>query len=167
MTILAAKRFARGFICALIFCVAGFASSSFALDVLPDIGAGTLQVKLTLVASNVHDVSDGTTQINPTGCSVDGSGRLFITTLGGVIRLVNPQGELLATPFLNTTRNPATGLPNTTAFNVSFRHGLTSLAFHPQFHQRGRPGFGKFYTIVHETVDSGIPDFFPFYQDSS
>jgi hypothetical protein len=28
-------------------------------------------------------------RINPTGSSIDGSGRLFITTLGGVIRVVD------------------------------------------------------------------------------
>jgi glucose/arabinose dehydrogenase len=138
-----------------------------AADVLPDIPAGTLQVKLTLVASNLHHAVDGTTQINPTATSTDGSGRLFITTLGGVIRIVNPQGALLATPYLNTTRDPATGSPDPRAFNVSFRHGQTSLAFHPQFHQRGKPGFGKFYTILDQNLNSGTADFLPFYQDSS
>lgn len=145
----------------------GFAAPLFAVNVLPDIPAGTLQVKLTLVATNLHDVSDDTTQINPTFTTGDGSGRLFVTTLGGVIRVLNAQGELLAVPYLNTTRDPATGLPDTNTFNVQFRHGLTSLAFHPQFHQRGQPGFGKFYTILDQTLDSGTPDFLPFYQDSS
>ncbi len=144
-----------------------FGAPLFAADVLPDIPAGTLQVKLTLVATNLHNVSDGTTQINPSSSAIDGSGRLFVTTLGGVIRVVDPTGFLLPTPYLNTTRDPVTGLADPRAFNVQFRHGQTSLAFHPQFHQRGQPGFGKFYTILDQTLNSGPADFLPFYQDSS
>src|SRR6185436_576091 len=63
-----------------------------ATDVLPDIPVGTLQIKLTVVATNLHDISDGTLQVNPTGSVGDGSGRLFITTLGGMIRVVEPTG---------------------------------------------------------------------------
>jgi glucose/arabinose dehydrogenase len=136
-------------------------------DVLPDILPGTNQVKLTVVATNLHNQVDGTVQINPTGLYTDGSGRLFITTLGGVIRILNPQGTLLAAPYLNTTRDPASGSPDPRSFNVSFRHGLTSLAFHPHFNQRGQPGFGKFYTILDQNLNSGTPDFLPIYQDSS
>src|SRR5437016_9499696 len=50
-------------------------------DVLPNILAGTQQVKLTLVADNLHNINDGTVQMSPTGLFTDGSGRLFITTL--------------------------------------------------------------------------------------
>ncbi|MEO7675329.1 MAG: PQQ-dependent sugar dehydrogenase [Verrucomicrobiota bacterium] len=136
-------------------------------DVLPDIPAGTNQVKLTVVATNLHNVSDGTTQVNPTSLSTDGSGRMFVTTLGGVIRLVDPTGTVLAAPYLNTTKDPAMGQPDPRSFNVPFRHGLTSLAFHPQFYQPGTPGFCKFYTILDQQLNSGTPDFVPIYQDSS
>ena len=84
-----------------------FSAPLFAADVLPNIPAGTLQVKLTLVATNLHNVSDGTTQINPTCTAIDGSGRLFITTLGGAIRVADPTGALLVIPYLNTTTNGA------------------------------------------------------------
>jgi hypothetical protein len=144
-----------------------FGGNVMAADLLPDIPAGTNEVRLTVIATNLHDASDGTVQINPTGLYTDGSGRLFITTLGGVIRILNPEGTLLWAPYLNTTRDPATGLSDPRSFNVSFRHGLTSLAFHSQFHQPGQPGFGKFYTILDQTLNSGTPDFVPLYQDSS
>lgn len=150
--------------CCLLAC-AGF--PLFGLDVLPPIPAGTVQIKLTLVASNLHNISDGTTQVNPTGIATEGSGRLFIVTLGGVIRVLTPQGALLPAPYLNTTRDPATGAFDPRSFNVVFRHGLTSLAFHPQFHQRGQPGFGRFYTILDQTLNSGVADFLPIYADSS
>ncbi len=165
-----ANRLARYPRCAVFFLAlsAGYFSAPlFAADVLPNIPAGTVQVKLTLMATNLHDVSDGTTQINPTSSAIDGSGRLFVTTLGGVIRVADPTRFFFPTPYLNTTRNPVTGLPDPRAFNVQFRHGQTSLAFHPQFHQRGQPGFGKFYTILDQTLNSGPADFLPFYQDSS
>jgi glucose/arabinose dehydrogenase len=39
--------------------------------------------------------------------------------------------------------------------------GVQSFAFHPQFNQRGTPGFGKFYTWVDVTDKSPTADFVP------
>src|SRR5262245_697568 len=134
---------------------------------LSPIPLGTNQVALTLVASNLHNNVDGTKQMNPTGLFTDDSGRLFITTLGGIIRVMNPQGILLSTPYLNTTRDPVTGSLDGRSFNVSFRHGLTSLAFHPDFFNSGKPGYGKFYTLLDQTNNSGPANFTSLDPDSS
>jgi glucose/arabinose dehydrogenase len=52
----------------------------------------------------------------------DGSGRLFIVSKGGRIRIVK-NGSLLATPFLNISTGVSTGS----------EQGLLGLAFHPSF----------------------------------
>jgi glucose/arabinose dehydrogenase len=52
----------------------------------------------------------------------DGSGRLFIVSKGGRIRIVK-DGSLLATPFLNISTGVSTG----------GEQGLLGLAFHPSF----------------------------------
>ncbi len=58
----------------------------------------------------------------------DASGRLFIVQQGGTIRIVDADGTLLATPFINIgTRTTASG-----------ERGLLDIAFHPQFASNGR-----------------------------
>jgi len=59
----------------------------------------------------------------------DGSGRMFVVEVGGTIRVVNPDGTILAEPFLDLT--------STVAVRPG-QQGLLGLAFHPKFAENGR-----------------------------
>ena len=68
---------------------------------------------------------------NPTAVTNagDGSDRLFVVGREGTIRIVNPGGNVAATPFLDIT---AAG-PVRRA-----ERGLLGLAFHPDYEENGR-----------------------------
>lgn len=84
----------------------------------------------------------------------DASGRLFVATHGGQIRLIK-NGSLVATPFLNVY----SAVGNTiVGGSGSDERGLLGITFHPDFAVTTSPGFGKFYTHTSETV-SGNADF--------
>ena len=59
--------------------------------------------------------------------AADGSGRLFIVEQGGTIRVIDGDGALLATPFVNLGNLVASGS----------ERGLLDIAFHPQFASNG------------------------------
>lgn len=57
----------------------------------------------------------------------DDSGRLFVVDQTGVIRILSPDGELLATPFLDLSESIVD-------LNAGFdERGLLGLAFHPEY----------------------------------
>lgn len=68
----------------------------------------------------------------------DGSRRLFIVDQIGLIRVLLPDGQLLAEPFLDVRDRLVTLMPN---FD---ERGLLGLAFHPQYAENGR--FFVFYS---------------------
>lgn len=69
--------------------------------------------------------------------------RFFISTMPGMLFSVSYDGKTV-TPYVDT--NDATwGNP---VQSQGAERGLQSFAFHPQFAQRGTPGYGKFYTHV-------------------
>jgi hypothetical protein len=72
----------------------------------------------------------------------DGSGRLFLVTPQGVIRIFK-NGAVRSTPFLNAPAFPAD-------------RGMTSLAFHPGF-----PANGKLYVITGEVTNPNPPHYAP------
>lgn len=72
----------------------------------------------------------------------DGSGRIFIVEQGGTVRVIDRDGNLLATPFV--------GLGNLVATDANER-GLLDIAFHPQFANNG-----LFY--LHYSAGSNRPD---------
>ena len=62
----------------------------------------------------------------------DGSGRLFVVDQSGKIRIIRPDGTLVATPFLDVTAIMA-------PLNAGYdERGLLGLAFHPQYATNGR-----------------------------
>lgn len=62
----------------------------------------------------------------------DGSGRLFLALQGGQVRVVDANGNLMATPFLNiNTGSGGTAPP--LGFTTGGERGLLGLAFHPQY----------------------------------
>jgi len=80
----------------------------------------------------------------------DDSGRLFVMTLGGIVRVID-NGQLLATPFLDPT-SASTHAPSGDA-------GSTGLAFHPGFADPDSPGYGLLYTHTLELSQTAPPDF--------
>ena len=86
-------------------------------DLLPDMSVGSDSVML----ESLLDIgSNLVTDITNAG---DGSGRLFIVSPDGVVR-IHQNGALLATPFLNVPASPANS-------------AMTGLAFHPDYATNG------------------------------
>jgi glucose/arabinose dehydrogenase len=122
-------------------------------DILPDPPLGEATVVLTEIASGLAGPVAGVTQVFPTDLAPfpDGSGRLGVMTLGGVVRLIDPVRGLLDAPYL-VTANADTQV-------ASGNFGMVALAFHPDFAEPGGPGFGRLYTIETEFEAAGTPDF--------
>jgi glucose/arabinose dehydrogenase len=77
-------------------------------------------------------VADGLTSPIGIVSAPDGSGRLFIIDQIGLIRIVAPDGTMLAEPFLDLRSGI---VPLMSAFD---ERGLLGLAFHPDYSQNGR-----------------------------
>jgi hypothetical protein len=71
----------------------------------------------------------------------DGTGRLMLATLGGTIRVIDGDGNLLPAPLLATSQ---------TGLQLQQESGMTGIALHPDFARPGTFGFGKLYTITTE-----------------
>ncbi|HTE41806.1 MAG TPA: hypothetical protein VK629_13325, partial [Steroidobacteraceae bacterium] len=85
-----------------------------------------------------------------------GTKRLFVSTMRGALFAVSYDGKTV-TPYLDI--NAANwSFPVQTNFS---ERGLQSIAFHPQFAERGAPGFGKFYTYADTTNVTPPADFIP------
>ncbi len=84
----------------------------------------------------------------------DGSGRLVINDLRGVLYLTNERGSDPVV-YLDL-RQQAVDFYDTPFPNEM---GVAGVAFHPDFGQRGQPGYGKFYTAYSAPSDSGNPDY--------
>ena len=77
----------------------------------------------------------------------DGSGRLFVLSQAGTIRIVK-SGSLLATPFLTlSVTYPGTGGTS----------GLLGLAFHPNYGQAGLPHNDEFYVVYMRSGGCSAP----------
>ena len=68
----------------------------------------------------------------------DGSGRLFVISQSGTIRIIDAAGKLLPTPFLTV---PVT-FPGSGGTG-----GLLGLAFHPNYGHAGQPHADEFYIV--------------------
>lgn len=125
----------------------------FNQDLLPSPPDGTIRVNLTPVATGLLGQIQGISQILPSDMAPfpDGSGRIAVLTLGGVVRLLDENAALSPNPYLITTNDATQIAPG--------NFGIISIAFHPDFAQLGEPGYGKFYVIETEDVSAGTPDF--------
>lgn len=84
----------------------------------------------------------------------DGSDRLIINDLRGVLYITDESGKEPAV-FLDVREQDV-------AFDDSMfanETGLAGFAFHPEFSQPGRPGYGKFYTSFSSASNSAIADY--------
>ena len=78
----------------------------------------------------------------------DGSGRLFIISQAGTIRIVDNNGALLPTPFLTVSVTyPGSGCTS----------GLLGLAFHPNYGQTGLPHNDEFYVVYMRSGNCTAP----------
>jgi hypothetical protein len=85
-----------------------------------------------------------------------GTRRLFVNDMRGPIYSISYDGRTL-TPYIDT--NAASwGHPVQAGGR---ERGMQSFAFHPQFGQRGTPGYGKFYTLTDTSNTKATPDFTP------
>jgi hypothetical protein len=83
-----------------------------------------------------------------------GTNRLFVNTMRGALYSVSYDGKTV-TPYLDIN---AANWGVSVQFAGSER-GVQSVAFHPQFSERGAAGYGKFYTYVDTTNTTPPADF--------
>ena len=77
--------------------------------------------------------------------------RLFVSTMRGAIYSVSYDGKKV-TPYIDVNgADWKVGVQS-----VGSERGLQSIAFHPQFAERGKPGYGKFYTYT-DTTNVTLP----------
>lgn len=129
----------------------GGASAAWGADVLPNIPEGPIVVRLEVVASGISGVIGETNQFFPTALAVMPGGRMLVMTLGGVVRLIDPEEGLLAEPYLNVT--------NEATLVASGNFGMTAIALHPGYGDEQNPGHGKFYVLETELVGDTPADF--------
>jgi hypothetical protein len=85
-----------------------------------------------------------------------GTRRMFVNTMRGPLYSVSYDGKIV-TAYLDVNASEW-GVP--VQFNFTER-GFQSVAFHPQFNQRGARGFGKFYTYTDTSNMTPKADFLP------
>jgi Glucose / Sorbosone dehydrogenase len=83
-----------------------------------------------------------------------GTKRVVVSLMTGALYALSYDGKVV-TQYLDV---------NAPAWNVQvqsegFERGVQSFAFHPQFNERGTPGFGKFYTYTDTSNLTPTPDF--------
>ena len=83
-----------------------------------------------------------------------GTKRLFVSLMTGALYSLSYDGKTV-TPYLDVNA-PEWNVP---VQSQGSERGVQSFAFHPQFTQRGAPGFGKFYTHVDTSNVTPKPDF--------
>jgi glucose/arabinose dehydrogenase len=149
-------------------CITSFA---FAAESLPDalvdpiperiekgdivvIAAEFLRLPQTLDSNDVRLTNDAYARLQYMQPIPDGSGRLVINELRGVLYIYDEAANTLDA-FLDI-RDAEFGFDDSMYPNET---GLAGFAFHPQFAQSGRPGYGKFYTAFSTDSDSGVADY--------
>jgi glucose/arabinose dehydrogenase len=85
-----------------------------------------------------------------------GTRNLFVNDMRGPLYRVSPDGQGV-TLYVNID-DPAF---SRRVQSQGRERGFQSFAFHPQFNERGAPGFGKFYTWADVTDVEPAPDFTP------
>ena len=158
------KRLAAVF---LIFCFMPYCNVTLGqeFDLLPDIQPAAFEVHATVLTNSLpveqEQVTEVFTQrVGPIDLvSIPGPGDdILVATYGGFVYRMNPTtGNLQETPFLDVgTASSPTYNPN---FEIGGAHGFSSIAFHPDYADPSTAGFGKFYTLEAEQLNSGTPDF--------
>ena len=84
----------------------------------------------------------------------DGSGRLILNDLRGLLYMTDENGKAPVT-YLDI-RGQGVGFDDSMFPNET---GLAGFAFHPQFSNEGQAGFGRFYTAYSTQSDNGNADY--------
>ena len=108
------------------------------------LAAGAASASAQLTTETVANGIDRPVFVTHAG---DGSGRLFVIEQEGAIRVIDADGNLLATPFMDIDGTVING------DSGGNEQGLLGLAFHPDYATDGADGEGKFY--VNYTGSSG------------
>ena len=92
-------------------------------------------------------------RLNDLHAAPDGSGRLFVADMAGIIYVI-AEGRVLPEPFLDVRQAR-------TAFTDAhlFEEGLNTFAFHPDFARAGARGFHRLYTFSTERRGTSTPTF--------
>ena len=114
---------------------------------------GIIAVKFTEFAT-IPDAAGGEAARMMLLVDEPGTRRMFVNTMRGAIYSVSYDGKTVA-EYLDIN---AAGWGIGVQFQGSER-GFQSFAFHPQFGQRGTPGYGKFYTYTDTTNITPKADF--------
>ncbi|MGH7460541.1 MAG: PQQ-dependent sugar dehydrogenase [Longimicrobiales bacterium] len=85
-----------------------------------------------------------------------GAPNFFVNDMRGALYRISADGRIVA-EYVNID-DPVWGHD---VQSQGRERGFQSFAFHPQFSQRGAPGFGKFYTWSDVTDKTPAPDFVP------
>ncbi len=85
----------------------------------------------------------------------DGSGRLVFNDTRGLLYLTDGNGSP-PTVFLDLRQYGGFGFDDSMLPNES---GLAGFAFHPDFADASRPGYGRFYTAYSARADTGVADY--------
>lgn len=114
------------------------------------------------IAIELQVVADDLVAPNFLTHAVDGADRLFVADQAGLVRLIK-NGSLQTAPYLDVSGllvNPLGGLipPFQQPFSDYDERGLLGLAFHPDFADATKAGYGKFYTYTSEPL-AGPADF--------
>ncbi len=149
----------------------GIAATAFAAESLPDalsdpipsriekgditvVAREFLRLPQTLDSSDVRLTNDAYARLQTMQPIPDGSGRLVINELRGILYIYDQRANTLDA-FLDV-RDAGVGFDDSMFPNET---GLAGFAFHPQFAQVGRPGYGKFYTAFSASSDSGVANY--------
>ena len=133
------------------------------LDPLPDLPRSVETVRLVpfvvgLPVEQEFVTPVFTQRVGPTDmANLPGRDEVVVTTYGGQAFLIGPNGDMSAIPFLNLVDEQSPSWNSD--FEVGYAHGLTSIAFHPDFADSNRQGHRRFYTLEPEKSDSGQADF--------
>lgn len=130
--------------------LAGSAGAQVSDPVPGNAPIGDIAVELEVVVELPDTGAGSKPWARPMTVVGDGSGRIFVADQNGFVFQLHAAGTYSV--FLDV--EAATDL----LANQS-QQGLSSIAFHPDYHSVGSPGFGKFYTSSAQTIASGTPDF--------
>lgn len=118
-------------------------SSSVGAHNIGGIPEASFRPGLQIIASGFNSAQELTpTELVP---FADGSGRMLVGTLRGTVRVIDAGGNLLPTPFMTQVQTGSQ--PPTISWEES---GLTSIAFHPDYGDSAKAGYGKLYTLTRE-----------------
>ena len=121
---------------------------------------GDLQIRLqTTTSFDPTFPGAGDFELTPTDLIPldDGTGRNLLATLGGTIRVIDANDDLLAAPLLTTSQ---------VGLQLPEEAGMTGIAVHPDFSTPNTFGYGKLYTVTPENgsgdggLTNGDVDFF-------